>query len=451
MEKRPKVIIMGAAGRDFHNFNMIYRDNPAYEVVAFTAAQIPFIGQRIYPHDLAGSLYPGGIPIFPEEELEMLIQRHGIEQVVFAYSDVPHEYVMHKASLCLSLGTDFVLLGPDRTMLESTLPVISVCSVRTGCGKSGITRYVLGVLKQRGVIPVAIRHPMPYCDLSKSRVQRYAKMEDLDEESCTIEEREEFEPLIKLGVTAFAGIDYKTVLNDAEKEAGVIVWDGGNNDMPFIRSGLEIVVLDPHRPGHEISFHPGEANLRRADIAVINKVDTADEAKVREVEKNIRKVNSEAIIVYTNSPIKADSADKIAGKKVLVVEDGPTLTHGGMRYGAGFLAAEKYAAAEIVDPRPYAVGSIRETLEQYPDIKNVLPAMGYAPEQIRELKETIESTPADLVLVATPTDLRRLLDIKKDSVRIDYEIEELDGKELKGCIEGFIDSHLHVEKSRMAR
>jgi predicted GTPase len=444
--KRQKVLIMGAAGRDFHNFNMVYRGDPSYEVAAFTAAQIPFIGGRTYPPDLAGPLYPEGIPIFPEEDLERLIHLHGIEQVVFAYSDVSHEYVMHKASLCLSLGTDFVLLGPDKTSLESTLPVISVCAVRTGCGKSGVTRYILGVLKQRGVVPVAIRHPMPYCDLAKSRTQRFVKMEDLDEQSCTIEEREEFEPLIEAGVTAYAGVDYGAVLKDAEKDGGVIVWDGGNNDLPFIRSGLEIVLLDPHRPGHELSFYPGEANLRRADIAVINKVDTADERKVSEVAGNIRMVNPEAIIVYTTSPIRADYPDKIAGKKVLVIEDGPTLTHGGMAYGAGFLAAGKYGAAEIVDPRPYAAGSIRATLEKYPGIKNVLPAMGYTPEQVRELKETIEHAPCDLVVIATPIDLRRLLDLKKESVRVSYEIEELDGMELKGCIEGFIDSHLHLER-----
>ena len=435
---------MGAAGRDFHNFNMVYRGDPSYEVAAFTAAQIPFIGRRTYPANLAGPLYPEGIPIFPEEDLERLIHLHRIEQVVFAYSDVSHEYVMHKASLCLSLGTDFVLLGPNKTLLESTLPVISVCAVRTGCGKSGITRYVLGVLKQRGVVPVAIRHPMPYCDLAKSRTQRFVKMEDLDEQSCTIEEREEFEPLIKAGVTAYAGVDYRAVLKEAEKEGGVIVWDGGNNDLPFIRSGLEIVLLDPHRPGHELSFYPGEANLRRADIAVINKVDTADEGKVSEVAGNIRMVNPEAIIVYTTSPIRADYPDKIAGKKVLVIEDGPTLTHGGMAYGAGFLAAGKYGAAEIVDPRPYAAGSIRATLEKYPGIKNVLPAMGYAPDQVRELKETIEHAPCDLVIIATPIDLRLLLDLKMESVRVSYEIEELDGMELKGCIEGFIDSHLHL-------
>lgn len=437
---------MGAAGRDFHNFNMVYRDAPSYEVAAFTAAQIPFIGKRIYPPELSGPLYPEGVPIFPEEDLERLIRLHGIEQVIFAYSDVPHEYVMHKASLCLSLGTDFVLLGPDKTMLESGLPVISVCSVRTGCGKSGITRYILGVLKRRGVAPVAIRHPMPYCDLAKSRVQRFGKIEDLDGQICTIEEREEFEPLIKAGVTAYTGVDYLEVLKDAEKEAGVIVWDGGNNDIPFIRPGLEIVVFDPHRPGHELSYYPGEANLRRADIAVINKVDTAYEANVLEVEKNIRTINPDAVIVHTNSPIKADHPDRIEGKKVLVVEDGPTLTHGGMRYGAGFLAADKYSAAEIVDPRPYAVGSIRETLDKYPDLKRVLPATGYAPEQIEELKKTIERAPADVVLIATPIDLGRLLELKKDSVRVSYEIEELDGMELKGCIEGFIDSHLHVER-----
>jgi predicted GTPase len=446
MVKKRKVLIMGAAGRDFHNFNMVYRGDPDYEVAAFTAAQIPFIERRTYPPELAGPLYPEGIPIFPEEDLEALIRKHGIEQVVFAYSDVSHEDVMHKASLCLSLGADFIFLGPDRTMLDSKVPVISVCAVRTGCGKSGVTRYILGLLKKRGLVPVAIRHPMPYCDLIKERVQRFRNMEDLDGQSCTIEEREEFEPLIQAGVIAYAGVDYEMILKDAEKKAGVIVWDGGNNDMPFIRPGLEIVVLDPHRPGHEMSYHPGEANLRRADIAVINKVDTADGEKVAAVEKNIRSVNPGAIIVHTASPISVDLPGKIEGRKVLVVEDGPTLTHGGMAYGAGFLAAEKYSALEIVDPRPYAVGSIRKTFDRYPGTQNVLPAMGYAPEQMRELKETIERSPCDLVIIATPIDLRRLLDLEKDSVRVSYEIKEQDGKELKGCIEGFVDSHFHAVK-----
>ena len=441
--KRQKILIMGAAGRDFHNFNMVYRNNPSYEVVAFTAAQIPFIERRTYPHELAGYLYPSGIPIHPEEELETLIGGHGIEQVIFAYSDVSHEYVMHKASLCLSLGADFVLLGPEKTMLTPERPVISVCAVRTGCGKSGMTRYVLGILKGKGLTPAAIRHPMPYCDLLKGRAQRFRTMEDLDAWNCTIEEREEFEPLINAGVTAYAGVDYEMVLRDAEKEADVIVWDGGNNDMPFIRPGLEVVVLDPHRPGHELLYHPGETNLRRADIAVINKVDSAEIEKVRLVADHVRMVNPGAIITYTASRITVDAAGKIADKRVLVIEDGPTLTHGGMTYGAGYLAAEKYFAREIVDPRPYAKGSIKETFERYPQMKNILPAMGYAPEQMQELRETIESVPCDIVVVATPIDLRRLLGLNRDSVHVGYEIEEMDGKELKGSIEGFVDSQFH--------
>jgi predicted GTPase len=442
--KRQRVLIMGAAGRDFHNFNMVYKNNPYYEVVAFTAAQIPFIETRTYPYELAGYLYPNGIQIYPEKELEALIDAHHVEQVVFAYSDVSHEYVMHKASLCLSLGADFILLGPDKTMITSVRPVVSVCSVRTGCGKSGITRYVLRTLKERGLKPVAIRHPMPYCDLLKGRAQRFRTMEDLDAWNCSIEEREEFEPLIKSDVVVFAGVDYEMVVKDADKEADVIVWDGGNNDMPFIKPGLEIVVLDPHRPGHELLFHPGEANLRRADIAVINKVDTAEQENIRTVEDHIRMVNPGAIIAHTASRIIVDDAGKMEGKRVLVVEDGPTLTHGGMSYGAGLLAAKKYSAAEIVDPRPYARGSIRATFERYPQIGAVLPAIGYAPEQMRELKETIESVPCDLVVVATPIDLRGLLALNRDSLHVSYEIEETDGMELKGSIEGFVDSQFQA-------
>ena len=441
--KRQRVLVMGAAGRDFHNFNMVYRNNPSYDVVAFTAAQVPFIERRTYPQELAGYLYPDGIPIHPEEELETLIGEHGVEQVVFAYSDVSHEYVMHKASLCLSLGADFVLLGPEKTMLTPERPVISVCAVRTGCGKSGMTRYVLGILKEKGLKPAAIRHPMPYCDLLKGRVQRFSTTEDLDAWNCTIEEREEFEPLISAGVTAYAGVDYEMVLRDAEKEADVIVWDGGNNDMPFIKPGLEIVVLDPHRPGHELLYHPGETNLRRADIAVVNKVDSAEKENVRLVADHVRMVNPGAIITYTASRITVDAAAKITDKRVLVIEDGPTLTHGGMTYGAGYLAAEKYSAREVVDPRPYAKGSIKETFERYPQLKNILPAMGYAPVQMQELRETIESVPCDLVVVATPIDLRRLLGLTRDSVHVSYEIEEMDGKELKGSIEGFVDSQFH--------
>jgi predicted GTPase len=441
--KRRKVIIMGAAGRDFHNFNMVYRDDPSCEVIAFTAAQIPFIEKRIYPAALSGILYPSGIPIYPEGELESLITDNEVDQVVFAYSDVPHEYVMHKASLCLALGADYLLLGPERTMLKSKRPVISVTAVRTGCGKSGVTRYVVGVLRNRGMNPVAIRHPMPYCDLMKGRLQRFGKMEDLVRYSCTIEEREEYEPLLEAGAVVYSGVDYGEILKQAEDEAAIIVWDGGNNDFPFIQPGLEIVVFDPHRPGHEVSYHPGETNLRRADIAVINKVDTSDRKKVEAVEENIKRLNPAAVIIHTASRITVDNPGAIKGKKVLVVEDGPTLTHGGMTFGAGILAAERFGAGEIVDPRPYARGSIRETFEKYPQVKSLLPAMGYAPEQIRELKETIEDTPCDCVLIATPTDIRNLLDIRKDVVRVRYEIEEADGMELKGCIEGFVDSITH--------
>jgi predicted GTPase len=441
--KRRKVIIMGAAGRDFHNFNMVYRNDPSCEVIAFTAAQIPFIEKRIYPAALSGILYPSGIPIYPEGELESLITDNEVDQVVFAYSDVPHEYVMHKASLCLALGADYLLLGPERTMLKSKRPVISVTAVRTGCGKSGVTRYVVGVLRNRGMNPVAIRHPMPYCDLMKGRLQRFGKMEDLVRYSCTIEEREEYEPLLEAGAVVYSGVDYGEILKQAEDEAAIIVWDGGNNDFPFIQPGLEIVVFDPHRPGHEVSYHPGETNLRRADIAVINKVDTSDRKKVEAVEENIKRLNPAAVIIHTASRITVDNPGAIKGKKVLVVEDGPTLTHGGMTFGAGILAAERFGAGEIVDPRPYARGSIRETFEKYPQVKSLLPAMGYAPEQIRELKETIEDTPCDCVLIATPTDIRNLLDIRKDVVRVRYEIEEADGMELKGCIEGFVDSITH--------
>ncbi len=444
--KRERVIIMGAAGRDFHNFNMVYRNNPFCEVKAFTATQIPFIERRLYPPELAGPLYPRGIPIYPEEKLEHLIKVHEIERVVFAYSDVSHSYVMHKASLCLSMGADFTLLGPDKTMLGSAKPVISVCAVRTGCGKSGVTRYIVGILKKKVMAPVVIRHPMPYCDLGGSRVQRFAKLEDLDMQSCTIEEREEFEPLIHSGTVVYAGVDYEDILGRAEKEADVIVWDGGNNDLPFVRPDVEAVVLDPHRPGHELQYYPGETNLRRADIAIINKVDSADKEKIRKVEENIKWVNPEAVIVHTASRISIDPPNGMRGKKVLVVEDGPTLTHGGMSYGAGFIAAMRFGAEEIVDPRPYAEGSIRETFEKYPHLKNLLPAMGYAPGQMQELRETIEKTPCDVVVIATPIDLRRLLNLTKDSVSVTYEIEEADGVELRGYIEGFVDSACRREK-----
>ena len=361
--KRQRVIIMGAAGRDFHNFNMVYRGDPDFEVVAFTVAQIPMIGERTYPPELAGPLYPRGIPIRPEDELPALIGRFRADQVVFSYSDVSHEDVMHKASLCMALGADFILLGPGKTMIESSRRVISVCAVRTGAGKSGVTRYIAGVLTGMGMRPVAIRHPMPYSDLLKSRVQRYGSMSDVRACGCTIEEREEYEPLAGAGVVVYAGVDYTAIVEQAEKEADVLLWDGGNNDLPFIRPDLEVVVLDPLRAGHELSYHPGEANLRRADLAVVNKVNTAGKDAIAKVEENIRKVNRSARIIHTASRVRVDGPDRIRGRRVLVVEDGPTLTHGGMAYGAGVIAARDFGAAELVDPRPYARGSIRETFK----------------------------------------------------------------------------------------
>jgi predicted GTPase len=436
--KRQRVIIMGAAGRDFHNFNMVYRGDPDFEVVAFTAAQIPLIGERLYPPGLSGPLYPQGIPIRPEEELADLIGKFRVDQVAFSYSDVSHEYVMHKASLCMALGCDFILLGPEKTMIESSRPVVSVCAVRTGAGKSGITRYIAGVLRGMGMRPVAIRHPMPYADLLKSRVQRYGSMSEVRACGCTIEEREEYEPLVGAGVVVYAGVDYEAIVEQAEKEADILLWDGGNNDLPFLRPDLEVVVFDPLRPGHELSFHPGEANLRRADIAVINKVNSAGRDAVAKVEENIRTINRSARIIHTASRVRVDNPGGIRGRRVLVVEDGPTLTHGGMAYGAGVIAARDSGAAELVDPRPFAKGSIKETFRQYPHIGNLLPAMGYSDWQMGELKETIESTPCDLVLIATPVDLKAVLDLVKETVRVTYEIEEMEGAPLRNAIEEFM-------------
>ena len=433
MKKR--VIIMGAGGRDFHNFNMVYRDNPLYEVVAFTATQIPFIEGRLYPPELAGSLYPRGIPIYPEGDLERLIKDLRVDEVVFSYSDVSHEYVMHRASLCLSLGSGFTLLGPDETMLESRRPVISVCAVRTGCGKSGVTRYIAGILLEKGIRPVVIRHPMAYRDLIESRCERFERKEDLSR--CTIEEREEFEALVDAGITVYCGVDYREILEKAEQEASILIWDGGNNDFPFIRPDLHIVVFDPHRAGHELLYHPGETNARMAHIAVVNKVDTATKGNVERVVRDIKEVNPGATIVYTASKITVEGEERIRGRKVLVVEDGPTLTHGGMPYGAGTIAARRLGA-EIVDPRPYARGSLRKTFKAYPHLKGILPAMGYSKKQIEELKETIEATPCDIVLVATPVDLKGILGIGKEVYRVRYEIEEIDGG-LKGLIEGFLE------------
>jgi len=419
-----KVIILGAAGRDFHNFNCVYRDDPGHQVVAFTATQIPDIAGRRYPAELAGSLYPEGIPIVAEEDFERRIRDEGIDEVVFAYSDVTHEHVMHLGSRAIAAGADYRILGADATMLASRVPVVSVCAVRTGAGKSQTTRRVAKVLQDRGLRVVAIRHPMPYGDLVKQRAQRFATVEDLDLHDCTIEEREEYEPHIVSGTIVYAGVDYADILAAAEKEADVILWDGGNNDLPFYRSDPEIVVVDPHRPGHELRYFPGEANLRRADVLVINKVSTAPEKGLETVRENIAKVNPGATVIEADSPITVTEPDAIAGKRVLVIEDGPTLTHGEMTYGAGAVAAREHGAAELVDPRPYAVGTIAETFKKYPQTEDVLPAMGYGDEQIRELEATIKATPCDLVVIGTPVDLRRLVKIDKPAVRVTYDLAE---------------------------
>jgi len=418
-----RVIIMGAAGRDFHNFNVYFRDNPDYQVVAFTATQIPNIEGRRYPPELAGSLYPEGIPIYPEEELTDLIRQQRVNQVVFSYSDVSHEYVMHKASQVLAAGADFRLMGADATMLESNKPVVAVCAVRTGSGKSQTTRHVCDLLQGMGKKVVVVRHPMPYGDLAAQAVQRFATYEDMDRHKCTIEEREEYEPHIDRGVVVYAGVDYERILRQAEEEADVVVWDGGNNDLPFFRPDLHIVVADPHRPGHELRYHPGEANLRMADVVVINKVDTASPEGVAQVRENIFAANPHAVVVEAASPIFVEDPEAIRGKRVLVVEDGPTLTHGEMTYGAGVVAARRFGAAELVDPRPYAVRSIAATFEKYPHIGPLLPAMGYGEAQVRDLEETINAAECDLVLVATPIDLRRLVDVRHPVDRVRYELE----------------------------
>jgi predicted GTPase len=420
---RIRVLIMGAAGRDFHNFNTFFRQRERYKVVAFTATQIPNIEGRIYPAELAGDLYPEGIPIYPEEDLVSLIKKHKISQVVFSYSDVSHEYVMHKASQVLAAGGDFRLLGTRHTMLESTKPVVAVCAVRTGSGKSQTTRHVCDTLQAMGHKVVAIRHPMPYGDLVAQRVQRFADYADMDKHDCTIEEREEYEPHIDRGVVVYAGVDYEAILREAEKEADVIVWDGGNNDLPFYKPDLFITVADPHRPGHELTYYPGESNVRAADVVVLNKIDTADLDGVVQVRKNVRSVNPRATIVEAASPIFVDDAAAIAGKRVLVVEDGPTLTHGEMAYGAGYVAAQRFCAAEIIDPRPYAVGSIAATFEKYPTTGAVLPAMGYGDKQVHDLEKTINATPCDLVIIGTPIDLRRVVDIQHPADRVRYELQ----------------------------
>ena len=433
-----KTLIMGAAGRDFHNFNVVYRQNNLYEVVAFTATQIPDIEGRNYPSELSGELYPNGIPIHDESKLVDLIAEHDVEEVVFSYSDITHEYVMHKASQVLAVGAHFKLLGGEQTMIQSSKPVISVCAVRTGCGKSQTTRKVAEILKAAGKQVAVIRHPMPYGDLAKQGVQRFTTLEDLEKHDCTIEEMEEYEPHIIRGTVVFAGADYEAIIREAEKEADVILWDGGNNDMPFYKPDLAIVVTDPHRPGHELAYYPGETNLIMADAVVINKVDTADQKGVDTVRKNIQNVNFDAVIIECASPITVENSDLIAGKKVLVVEDGPTLTHGEMKIGAGMVAAEKFGAAETVDPRPYLVGKLLETFDHYPDIGLLLPAMGYGDEQVKDLESTINNTECDVVIIGTPIDLRRLIDIKQPSVRVTYDLEETGSPSMADILQPFI-------------
>ncbi len=420
-----KTLIMGAAGRDFHNFNTFFRGNKDYEVVAFTATQIPDIEGRQYPKELAGELYPAGIPIYAESDLPELIKKHGVEQVVFAYSDVPHEYVMHKASLVNALGADFRLMGTKYTQVKSTKPVVSVCAVRTGSGKSQTTRRVSLILRAMGYKVAAIRHPMPYGNLVRQEVQRFADYGDLDEHECTIEEREEYEPHIDNGVIVYAGVDYEKILRAAEKEVDIILWDGGNNDFPFYVSDLQIVVADPHRAGHEATYHPGETNVRAADVFVINKVDTADPEKVIKVRESLRAMNPDALVIEGASPLFVDDPAAIQGKRVLVVEDGPTLTHGEMAYGAGYVAARRFGAKEIVDPRPFAVKSIAATYAKYPKTGPILPAMGYGEAQMKDLEATIAAADVDMVIIGTPIDLTRVIKINKPYQRVRYELQEI--------------------------
>ena len=431
---RIRTLIMGAAGRDFHNFNTFYRDNEKYEVVAFTATQIPNIDGRKYPAELAGKLYPDGIKIYPESELPELIKKFEVDEVVFAYSDVPYDYVMHKSALVNSLGADFRLMGTKETQVKSTKPVVAICAVRTGCGKSQTTRRVAAILQEMGLKVAAIRHPMPYGDLVKQRVQRFATYADLDKHECTIEEREEYEPHLDNGVIVYAGVDYEAILREAEKEVDVVLWDGGNNDFAFYKPDLQITVADPLRPGHESAYYPGEVNVRVADVVVINKVDTANPEDVIKVRENIHNINPNAVIIEGASPIYVDDPEAIRGKRVLVVEDGPTLTHGGMKIGAGWVAARRFGAKEIVDPRPFAVGEILATYKKYPDTGKILPAMGYGEQQIRDLEKTIENADVDMVIIGTPIDLTRVMKINRPSQRVRYELEEIGKPDLEDIL-----------------
>ena len=419
-----KVIIMGAAGRDFHNFNVYFRDNPRYQVVCFTATQIPDIDGRQYPPELAGAMYPDGIPIKSDENLMEMIKADQVDLVAFSYSDVPHTEVMHKASQVIAAGADFIMIGASYTMIESTKKVVSVCAVRTGCGKSQTSRQIVQVLKNAGQKVVSVRHPMPYGDLTKQIVQRFATYEDFEKHDCTIEEREEYEPVVDMGAIIYAGIDYEKILRQAEEEADIIVWDGGNNDTPFYKPDVHVVVFDPHRVGHETTFHPGETNLLLADIAIINKVDSADLQDVETLKRTIVRHNPNARIILADSIVSAENGESMQGKRVLVVEDGPTLTHGNMTFGAGVIAARRYGAAEMVDPRPYLVGSIKNTFEAYPKIGKVLPAMGYGDQQVKDLEATIEACDCDMVVSATPIDLTRLVKIQKPILRVRYDYQD---------------------------
>lgn len=442
---KKNVIIIGAAGRDFHNFNTYYRDNDNYNVVAFTAAQIPDIDDRLYPGELAGHLYPQGIPIYSQDRLPELIQELDVDECVFAYSDVSYEEVMSIGAIVNAAGADFRLLGPKSTMLKSTKPVISVCSIRTGCGKSQTSRKVIELLMESGLKVVAVRHPMPYGDLAAQKVQRFATLDDLKKHKCTIEEMEEYEPHIERGNIIYAGVDYEEILRAAENDpdgCDVILWDGGNNDFSFYEPDLTITVLDPHRPGHELSYYPGEVNLRTADVAIINKVDSADKEAVHEVEKNIKKVNPKATIIKAESKITVGDPDIIKDKRVLIVEDGPTLTHGGMDIGAGTVAAERFGAKEAVDPRPFIVGTLKKTFETYKNIGSLLPAMGYGEQQLKDLEETINNTDCDSVIIGTPIDLSRVISINKPHTRVYYELNEIDKPDLKAILKDFIDSCL---------
>jgi len=438
MTEKKKVIIMGAAGRDFHNFNVYFRENNSYEVIAFTATQIPDISGRIYPKELSGKYYPNGIPIFPEEDLSKLIKENNIDEVVFAYSDLPYGYVMKKSAIVNAAGADFILLGPKNTMIKSTKPLIAVCAVRTGCGKSQVSRKIFELLRKKGLKVASIRHPMPYdTDLTTQICQRFSSYEDLDNYNCTIEEREEYEPYIDMGGVIYAGIDYGKILNEAEKEADVIIWDGGNNDFSFYKPDLLITITDPHRPGHEISYYPGGVNTISADIIIINKVNTANKEDIETVRKNIINVNPSAKIIEGISSVITDNGSKITGKKVLVIEDGPTVTHGSMKYGAGIVAAKEYKANAIIDPRIYAVGSIAKTFKKYNHLTTVLPAMGYGKKQISELETTINNAECDIVVSGTPIDINRVIKVNKPIIRIRYGVGEKTTKDLEKIIDEF--------------